>query len=229
MNLSPNFAFFLSGDGGMYLPINSFYEVGSLQDASAKMNAVNLPQGSFVNDFTESFFGGHAEAGAQIMLSEGFGLSLYGGYRIATMPITFKDNGTVTLKDANNVVRLTKTGVFNATSLDMSGPYFGASMVVYLGAEKAASAGAAAKPAAGGTNKYEQYGNYYFKQKNYKYALQYFNAAYKLTPTAAILKKIGFCYYYMKDKVKALQTLEKYLSENPNDTQIINWIKSLQK
>jgi hypothetical protein len=231
-NLSPNLSFFLSADGGMFLNLNSFYEVGSFSDASDKLNLLNIPQGAYSVDFKDSFFGGHGEAGVQVLLSEGFGISLFGGYRYGVMPIAFPNNGDVALVNSTGPTQLTKTAVFNATTIDISGIYFGAGINLYFGADKlpaSGGSGAAAAAAAGGTTKYEQYGNYYFKQKNYKYALSYYNGAYKLSPNPKLLKQMGYCYYYMKDMNKALEYLQKYLATNPDDPAIINWVKTLQK
>ena len=234
-NLSPNLAFYLSADGGMFINLNSYYETGSFQDASSVLNTYKLPQGAYSVDFKDSFFGGHGEGGVQLLLSEGFGISLFGGYRYGVMPVLFPNGGAVTLVDSSGNTQFTTStrsagaSVFNAKTIDISGVYFGAGIVLYMGAEKSASTGAkTAVATAGATSKYEQYGNYYFKQKNYKYALSYYNGAYKLSPSPKLLKQIGYCYYYMKDMNKALEYLQKYLATNPNDPAIINWVKTLQ-
>jgi tetratricopeptide (TPR) repeat protein len=227
LNLSPNLAFFLSADGGMFMNMGSYYE------AAAKLNDLGLPQGAYSVDFNESFFGGHGEAGVQLLFSESVGVSLYGGYRYGKMPVTFPNNGAVTLVDSKGTTIFSKAGVFTSTELDISGAYFGGGLVFYFGADKLAAAGSTAAAATavpaetGKISKYEQYGNYYFKQKNYKYALQYYTGAYKLAPAPKLLKQIGFCHYYLKDKAKALEYLQKYLQANPNDEAIKKWVAPL--
>ncbi len=242
MNLSPSFAFYASADGGAFIHIDSFYETGSFADAASTAAAAGLPQGAYVNDFMDMFFGGNAELGMQVLVSESLGFSAYGGYRIASMPLTYKKvqdvEGAVNLRDANDLYAFPspKTDVFVAKTLDISGPYFGIGLVLYFGAEPLpaeASAAAPAKPAAsadaGAKSKYEQYGDAYFKQKNYKYALQYYSGALKQAPNAGLYKKIGLCYYYMKNNAKALQYMKTYAEKNPSDPQIQQWLKALQK
>jgi hypothetical protein len=233
-NLSPNLAFFLSADGGMFMNMDSFYEVGSFADAGTVLAGLDLPQGAYSVDFNESFFGGHGEAGVQLLLSESVGVSLFGGYRYGVMPVTFPNAGAVTLVDSAGNSTFTKAGVFTATAIDISGVYFGGGLVFYFGADQLAASGAPATAAAStgaapAKSKYEQYGDIFFKKKDYKSALAYYNGAYKLAPNAGLMKKMGFCYYYMKNNAKALEYLQKYLQANPNDEAIKKWVAPLLK
>lgn len=229
LNFSPNFSFYLSADGGMFLNLQSFYEIGSFSDASPTLNTLNIAQGSYSYDFKESFFGGHGEAGIQLLFNEGLGISLFGGYRYGIMPLVWPNGGAVNLTDANGNKAFTadKPNVLMSTEIDISGVYLGGGLNFYFGAEKLGGSDAAKVAPAGGVSKYEQYGNAFFKKKDYKSALAYYNGAYKLAPNARLLKQMGFCYYYMKNKAKALEYLQKYLQANPNDEAIKKWVAPL--
>lgn len=236
MNLNPKFSFFISGDGGMFIQFNSFYEIGANADpaAQAELASVNLPcaqnqsaslliPGLDISNnvnFTDSGFGGHVELGLQFMLSDFFGISLHGGYQILSIPITYPGDLS-NIKDVPfNFIDSSGNKVFKATSIDLSGPYFGGGIVLSFGNESGATAAAAG----GGTSKYEQYGDYYYKQKNYAYAVRYYAGALKTAPNAGLYKKIGFTYYYLKDTAKAMYYLKEYVKQNPNDEQIRKWL-----
>jgi tetratricopeptide (TPR) repeat protein len=226
MNLSPNFSFFLSGDGGMLMQFDSFMEVGSSNDvpnATDTLALYGLPtniQG--LASFDSSGFGGHIELGLQLLLNDAIGISLHGGYQILSIPITYPtDSKDLQTAPFNMTDPVTGDKLFKATSINLSGPYFGGGIVLYFGG---GSTGAAAASAAGGVSKYEQYGDYYYKQKNYAYAVRYYAGALKTAPNAGLYKKIGFSYYYLKDTAKAMYYLKEYVKQNPNDDSIRKWL-----
>lgn len=231
-NLSPNLALYLSGDGGMYMNISSFYQIGSEagSEAGAKLAAADYPLGTYVYDILESSFGGHAEAGFQVLFNEAVGMALFGGYRIGSIPIAFPDGGRISLKTSTGTTSVIKEGVFTATEIDISGPYFGLGFVFYLGADKLPGQEGAA-PAAGEAAKisqYEKYGDQFFRKKNYKDALAYYKGAMKQSANNGLYKKMGMCYYYMQDMQNAYDNIKKYMDTNPNDPAMVKWIEALK-
>jgi|GEM_PF-1318567 len=206
---------YIGADIGMFFQYDSFWEMYP--------NADNVVTGSMVNvnnyysdiDFKDSFFGGNIEAGALYMFNDSVGIGAGIGYRIAGPVYVSPGAGT-------------QAGVFgtpqfsNFTELNLSGLYLSAGLNFAFGG-KATAAVASAGTGAGA--KYEQYGDYYMKQKNFAYALKYYAGAVKLDPkNAGLYKKIGLTYYYMKDMAHAKQYLGYYLKLNPNDAQIKKWL-----
>jgi hypothetical protein len=212
--------FFLSlgADIGMFLNYQSFWET----DIPA--NTVQNPTSSDMYnsvDFTNMFFGANLNVGAKYFLTDNAAIGINLGYRLANMSITYPE------KYASAVNPATGDKLFSTTSIDLSGVYFGAGLSFYFGGSPAGASGAAAAPASGALSKYEQYGDYYFKAKNYKYALSYYSSAVKQAPNTGLYKKIGFTYYYLGDKARAAQYLKYYIRLNPSDTAVANWTKSL--
>ncbi|HDT14615.1 MAG TPA: tetratricopeptide repeat protein, partial [Firmicutes bacterium] len=154
-------------------------------------------------------FGGQIETGVNIMFSDSAGMSLFGGYRIASVAIDYPDTGIWT---ENNNIDSNGEPIFTASTLDLSGPFFGAGLLFTIGGEAAAKQPAATRPAVDtGASQYEQYGDYYFKAKNYDAALKYYAAARKQTPQRAdVYKKIGMCYFYLKQNANAVRYLQYY-------------------
>ncbi len=215
---------YVGADGGAFFHLNSFWQVWAdaentvIQDYLGPMpeEGDNYPY-SQTADFTDMFFGGNVEAGIEYLFDGTIGLNVGAGYRIASSPINVEFRNTAT----------GNTLTMSSDSANLGGLYALAGVSFYFGGEKAAAGAAETEAAAQQPDKaakYEKYGNYYYKKKNFKYAVRYFTAAAKLAPSAALYKKIGFCYYYMKQKEKAMYYLNKYLEMNPNDTRIRNWL-----
>jgi len=152
---------------------------------------------------------------------ENAGISLFGGYRIANYTLTYPETGLFAQEVAGEKI-------MKAQSIDFSGPYFGGGLVFYIGGEAKPAVSTAAKTT-GEISKYEKYGDYYFKQKNYDYAAKYYSAALKTSPNPGLYKKLGLCSYYMKDKVKTIEYMKKYIELNPDDAQIKAWMEKLSK
>mgnify|MGYP000697206178 CR=1 FL=1 len=160
------------------------------------------------------------------MFHEVVGVSLFGGYRIASAPIAYPDSGVFKLVDPAG------EKIFKAGSIDLSGPYFGAGVVIAFGAEPSKEKPAAqparqpaAQQQASELSQHERYGDHYYRNKNFEYAARYYNAALKAEPNnAGLYKKLGLTFYYLKDMAKAKQYMEEYLKRNPNDPQIKQWL-----
>jgi len=236
------FKFYLGADGGAFFNINSFWEIWANRDNEYVIDldpvggsnpgtdlAYGLvSSGTYFNqvelqqlNFTDMFFGGNIEAGIDLALADSFSIVLAGGYRIGNLAISTDTTGSFVDADGNTVTSL------DVTEANLSGPYFLGGISINFGDEaKAKQAGGGGGAAASGTiSKYEKYGNYYYKKRNYSYALRYFLGALKLAPNAQLYKKIGFCYYYLKQKQKAMYYLDKYLEMNPNDMKIKKWLR----
>ncbi|MCE5299949.1 MAG: tetratricopeptide repeat protein [Spirochaetia bacterium] len=216
---------YFGADAGMFMNVNSYYQIWAnaadpvtLAYLYSQTNDVNLLStlSSQVADYKDGFFGANLEAGFEYMFSDSVGLGVGIGYRLATMKL------------AGDFVDVNGATVVSATEANLGGVYGMAGLNFYFGgkgAEKRPKAGAAASTGTGAGAKYEKYGDYYFKQKNYKAALKYYGGAMKLDKTNAVLyKKVGLCYYYMKDMTKAKQYMGYYLKLNPNDTQMKKWL-----
>ena len=119
----------------------------------------------------------------------------------------------------------TKPG-FNLTAVDLSGIYVSAGLnFCFGGSGSGAAAGDVAAASTGMAAKYEQAGDTFFTANNYAKAIQYYGGALRLDKTnMGLYKKIGKCYYYMKDMVKAKQYLGYYLKTNPNDAEVKSWM-----
>ncbi|MCX8092919.1 MAG: tetratricopeptide repeat protein [Candidatus Goldbacteria bacterium] len=221
--ISKSFIIGLNASGGLFVNFSSFWEVGAFDDPGAisKLNSLGIPTSQSVLDITDMFFGGDIEVNMQYLFVEGAGISLFGGYRIAPYSLTYPDTGLFAQQVAGEKI-------MKAQSIDFSGPYFGGGFVFYIGAESK-PAETVAKKAPGEISKYEKYGDYYFKQKNYEYAAKYYTAALKLSPNAGLYKKLGLCSYYMKDKAKTIEYMKKYIELNPDDAQIKAWMEKLNK
>ena len=209
---------YIGADLGMFFQYDSFWEIyGNTDTGSPALPYLNASNYYSDIDFKDSFFGGNLEAGAVYMFSDNVGLGAGIGYRIA---------GPVSVSPGAG----TQAGVFatpqfsNFTKLDLSGIYLSAGLNFAFGGTPSGSS-AAASSGSGAGAKYEQYGDYYQKQKNYAYALKYYAGAAKLDPkNAGIYKKIGLTYYYLKDMAHAKQYLAYYLKLNPDDAQIKKWL-----
>jgi tetratricopeptide (TPR) repeat protein len=220
--ITKNFIIALNASGGLFVNFSSFWEVGAFDDpgAETKLTGLGIPLGQSVFDITDMFFGGDIEVNLQYLFTESAGISLFGGYRIANYALTYPDTGLFGQEVGGEKI-------MKAQSIDFSGPYFGAGLVFYIGAEtKPAAAGAAQ---AGEISKYEKYGDYYFKQKNYDYAMKYYSAALKSSPNTGLYKKLGLTYYYLKNTEKAIEYLKKYIELNPNDAQYKKWLEKIAK
>lgn len=199
---------YLGADVGMFFHYGSFWEVWAGPSIPPPDNQYSLI------DFKDSFFGANIEGGAQYMFTDNIGINVGIGYRLASFPVTV--SGTV-------AGVMTNTG-FNLTEVNLSGLYLSAGLDFCFGGSEAGSK-AAANVGTGAGAKYEQYGDYYVKAKNYQKALQYYGGAVKLDKSnPGIYKKIGMCYYYMKDMAKAKQYFAYYLKLNPNDAQMKKWL-----
>lgn len=218
--VTKNFIVGLNASGGLFVNFSSFWEVGAFDDPGAitKLTSLGIPLSQSILDITDMFFGGDIEVGLQYLFVENAGISLFGGYRIANYALTYPDAGIFAEEIAGEKI-------MKAQSIDFSGPYFGGGLVFYIG-EKAKPA-AEAKP--GEISKYEKYGDAYFKQKNYENAAKYYSAALKTSPNPGLYKKLGLCSYYLKNKAKTIEYMQKYIELNPDDAQIKAWIEKLKK
>ncbi|MCX7697981.1 MAG: hypothetical protein N2114_00745 [Candidatus Goldbacteria bacterium] len=222
--ISKSFIIGLNASGGLFVNLSSFWEVGAFDDpgAKTKLTSLGIPTSQSVLDITDIFFGGDIEVNMQYLFVEGAGISLFGGYRIAPYSLTYPDTGLFAQQVAGEKI-------MKAQSIDFSGPYFGGGFVFYIGVESKPAVTTVTKAPSGEISKYEKYGDYYFKQKNYEYAAKYYSAALKSSPNAGLYKKLGLCSYYMKDKAKTIEYMKKYIELNPDDAQIKAWIEKLNK
>jgi len=82
-------------------------------------------------------------------------------------------------------------------------------------------------------DKYFGAGEKFYNEKKYKEALKYYVAAVKLDKNYVLAwKKIGFCYYQLKNHNMALKAFQKVLSIDANDReakQFVNYYNSLQE
>ncbi len=221
---SEKFFISIGADAGMFMNYQSFWEVNYLHNEETP----SAEERYAVVDFTNMFFGANIEAGAKFMVSDIVGLGANVGYRIASMPIAYPEGDTLDYPFDN--VDGSGEKIFKATAIDLSGVYFGAGLSFYFGGTEGAASttsatGTKSTAVTGASSKYEKWGDYYYKQKNYKGALKYYGGAVKQAPNAGLYKKIGMCYYYMGDKARAAQYLKYYIRQNPSDTQIQNWLK----
>jgi hypothetical protein len=210
---------YIGADLGMFFQYDSFWEIYANTDAGSPALPYLNPDGTnyySLIDFKDSFFGGNIEAGAVYMFTENFGIGAGIGYRIAGPVKVSPGAGT----QANAFA----TPFFsNLTELNLSGLYLSAGVDFAFGVSPSGASTAQAGTGAGA--KYEQYGDYYQKQKNYAYALKYYAGAVKVDPkNAGLYKKIGLTYYYLKDMAHAKQYLAYYLKLNPDDAQIKKWL-----
>ncbi len=220
---------YIGADVGMFMLMNGFWEIYANPDVNTKVagTPINNIAGSpdrndyAVVDFGKSFFGADIEAGAQYMFTDTVGMSLGVGYRLASAPFPTTTTGKVFA----NIFDET-TGVAMPKEVNLGGIYVSGGLNFNFGgtAGGAATGGAAAKGTGAGA-KYEAYGDYYMKAKNYAGALKYYGGAMKLDPkNAGIYKKIGMCYYYMKDMNNAKKYFAYYLRLNPNDAAMKKWL-----
>ncbi len=224
-NLFPYVAF----DLGMNFHMGSYWAVTadsakypSLVDSSLKYSVV---------DFTEPFFGLNIEVGTEYLFTDNFGVNIGAGYKLASSTATY---ATVSNGIFNNGSK------FNLTEVNLSGGYFLGGVVLHFGGTAERNApetgglppmpGASTSPYAPSAQKYETAGDGFFAQKNYKNALAYYTYAAKyayagkLPTAAATYRKVGYCYYYMGDKPKAVAVFKQYLVMNPSDLTFRNWL-----
>jgi outer membrane protein W len=218
------FAPYVGADIGMFLNINSFYQIWSDRTQPLVNSYLNAATGgnsdvmtlleSQVIDLKDGIFGAHIEAGTEYMFNNNVGLGVGIGYRIA---------GAKPVGDFIDVKG--NSGVAALSDINYGGLYLNAGLTFYFGGKPAPAGHAAAAKGTGAGAKYEAAGDTYFKAKNFAMALKYYGGAVKLDKgNAGLYKKIGLCYYYMKDMVKAKQYLGYYLKLNPNDIQIKKWL-----
>jgi len=210
---------YLSLDGGVLMNLNSYWEVTAKTNSLFTVTDATKYQAV---DFTEMGFGGNAELGLEFLFTDTIGVGAGAGYRYANIPFTYPATGIFKNKDSKG------NPIFNATSLDLSGIYFGGGIALYFGGKEPEKAKPAQQIQTGTPQQYEKYGDYYFAKKNYTYALRYYVAAEKQSPSANLYKKIGFTYYYLNNKPKAIEYIDKYLQQNPGDTQTKNWVDKLR-
>jgi hypothetical protein len=205
---------YVGADLGMFFHYDSFWEMYANPDNTVIGSSVNANNYYSDIDFKDSFFGGNIEAGAVYMFNDSVGVGAGIGYRIAG-PVSVSPG-------AGSQAGVFATAPFSTmTELNISGLYLSAGLNFAFGG----NGSAAASSASAGGSKYEQYGDYYQKKGNYAYALKYYAGALKADPkNAGIYKKIGFCYYYMKDMAHAKQYLMYYIRLNPDDAQIKKWL-----
>ncbi len=222
------FSLSIGADGGMFMHLNSFWQIfadagyiGGIAYVSpfTKSQAAAYPLSTV--DFVDTFFGGNAELGLHFTLAQGLELNAFGGYRIASSPFVYPDTYAA--------AAFAIPGAFKATSIDLSGPYFGAGISFVFGDDSKPEQPAQQQKSAAAVSQYETYGDHFYKKKDYASALKYYLAAEKQGSSAGLVKKIGFCYYYTKNIPKALEYLEKYLKLNPDDTQIIRWHQKIRR
>lgn len=231
LNLIDGFSLSIGADGGMFMHLNSYWQIfadpgyiGGLAYVSPFTKSQVAAYSLSTVDFTDTFFGGNAELGLHFTLTQGLNFNTFGGYRIASSPFTYPDissAGAFTIPDA-----------FKAQSIDISGPYFGAGISFVFGddsgsAQEAQQQSPAASAAA--VSQHETYGDHFYRKKDYDSALKHYLAAEKQGSSARLLKKIGYSYYYTRNIPKALEYLEKYLQANPNDTQLIQWLENIKR
>jgi hypothetical protein len=206
--LAPGFAVFLGADGGCFIPINSYWEVTGNPAANPPVTAANAYQKI---DFTDIFFGANAGAGIEWAITNSWGISIEGGYKLAKTPVTYQKTGIF----LNNS--------FNFNELDFSGPYATGGLVFYFGGKPASDAGKIA-PAAAYTG-----GDYFYSRREYAKALAAYAAEYKQTHANSTYKKIGITFYVMGMKQKAIFIFTRYLQTVPGDSQVRGWLQKLKK
>ena len=204
---------YVGADLGMYFHYDSFWEMYANPDNTVIGSSVNANNYYSDIDFKDSFFGGNLEVGAVYMFNDSVGVGAGLGYRIAG-PVSVSPG-------AGSQAGVFATAPFSTmTELNISGLYLSAGLNFAFGGKASAAASASA-----GGSKYEQYGDYYQKKGNYAYALKYYAGALKADPkNAGLYKKVGFCYYYMKDMAHAKQYLMYYIKLNPDNAQIKKWL-----
>ncbi|HPD19023.1 MAG: tetratricopeptide repeat protein [Candidatus Goldbacteria bacterium] len=219
--ITKNFILGLNASGGLFANFSSFWEIGAFDDPGAitKLTQLHVPLTQSVYDITDVFFGGDIEVGIQYLFLENAGISIFGGYRIANYSVSYPSSGVFAEEIAGEKI-------MKAQSINFSGPYFGGGFVFYLGGESKPQT-AKAKSAAE-ISKYEKYGDTYYKQKNYDYALKYYSAALKTSPNPGLYKKLGLCSYYLKDITKTIEYMQKYLESNPDDVQMKEWLEKIR-
>jgi hypothetical protein len=252
---APGLFLSIGADGGAFIHYQSFWEVWTDPNSTYWTDPAGYASTGYdryvgktpaetdldnynaysVTDFQELFVGGNVELGLDYLMNEKIGINVHVGYKIAPMTLAypdtgiwFEDNNLTDVSDANS------DPIFVATTVDFSGLYFGAGLVINFGGDdKKSSASQGSKidstGSYGGASKYEKYGDYYYKMKKYSAALKYYGAARKQTPKRAELyKKMGFCYYYTKNNAYAKKYLTYYLKLNPSDTKIRNWVGKIR-
>lgn len=217
-----NFIVGLNASGGLFINFSSFWEVGAFDDPGAitKLTSMNIPLSQNNFEITDMFFGGDIEVGLQYLFVKNAGISLFGGYRIANYALSYPIAGIFAEENAGEKI-------MKANSIDFSGPYFGGGFIFYVGGREAKPTSAETNPVK--ISKYEKYGDAYFKQKNYKNAAKYYSAALKTSPNPGLYKKLGLCSYYLKDKAKTIEYMQKYIELKPDDVQIKGWMEKLTK
>lgn len=230
IEVTKGFAISIGADGGMFMHLNSFWQIfadsgyiGGIAYVSPFTKSQAAAYSLSTADFLDSFFGGNAELGLHFTLAQGLNLNAFGGYRIASAPFIYPTNtlsGVFGLPEA-----------FKSQAVDISGPYFGAGISFVFGDDASPSTEQKQQPPAASSSKsqYETYGDYYFKKKDYAAALKYYVAAEKQDSNTGLVKKIGLCHYYTKNIPKALEYLEKYMQLNPNDEQIKKWLEKISR
>jgi tetratricopeptide (TPR) repeat protein len=204
---------YVSADVGMFMEYDSFWEIWINPDQITMPNTADQYQAI---DFKDSFFGANIEVGAVYLFSDTVGISVGAGYRVATASLKVSP----TSEAFTNIL-----GSTTSVAANLGGIYLSGGINMYFGGSPAKAGAAAATGGTGAGAKYEQYGDYYMKQKNYAGALKYYGGAMKLDPkNAGIYKKIGMCYYYMKNMAAAKQYFTYYLRLNPDDAQMKQWL-----
>jgi tetratricopeptide (TPR) repeat protein len=226
--LSDYFVPYVSVDAGLFAHFGTFWEVWADPANTAGVTVDSLNQYSIV-DITDPFFGAHAELGFNILFGS-WGFNAGGGYRYAPAVLTYPELGIFAQTEPDG----TKT--FKASTLDLSGIYFGGGLTFFFGMEPQA---AASKPGAQKqaeetkspgdllAEKYEKYGDTFYDKGNYDYASRYYMGAVKASTNVdpLIYKKIGFTYLKLKNKKKALYYIELYVKYTPSDTKMAEWLE----
>ncbi len=210
---------YISLDGGAFMHMQSYWEISATSNSAFTVTNQTKYQ---VVDFTDMGFGGNAEIGLEFLFTDTIGIGIGAGYRYADLPFSYPQTGIFKNKDSNG------NPVFNALSIDLSGLYFGGGLALYFGVIDKSKTSQTTQVKTGTPQQYEKYGDYYLSKKNYNFALRYYVAAEKQNPSAELYKKIGLCYYYLKNKPKAIQYFDKYLELNPTDTKTKNWVDKIR-
>lgn len=215
---------YVSVDGGAFMHLQSYWEVTAKNNSAFYVTPTGTNQtANQAVDFTDLGFGGNAEIGLEFLFTDTIGIGIGAGYRYAPMPFAYPATGIFKNKDSKGNL------IFNATTLDLSGPYFGGGFGLYFGgADKSKVTTQTSAVKTGTPQQYEKYGDYYYSKKNYQFALRYYAAAEKQNPSPELYKKMGLCYYYLNNKPKAIEYLDKYLEQNPSDTKTKNWVDKLR-
>ncbi|MEI7641141.1 MAG: hypothetical protein WCJ46_06505 [bacterium] len=228
-----NFFPYVALDLGMNFQMGSYWEVTADSTTYPSLTSVKY---SLV-DFTDPFVGLNIEIGAEYLFTDNFGINIGGGYKLASSTVTYATTKNGIFNKPNP---FTGTDKFNLTEVNLSGGYFLGGVVVHFGGTAERNApetgglppmpGASTSPYAPYAQKYETLGDGFFAQKNYKNALAYYTYAAKyayagkLPTAAATYRKVGYCYYYMGDKPKAVAVFKQYLVMNPSDLTFRNWL-----